>query len=133
MELKLLLDLQELSENFENDYHIDKLEISIDQVLRFRSRSFAIHFEIQVGLCLLTFEQLFIVIIWVIVQWKLLPIRKWIKPRLLFHFCCNYEVLRVRFRLVARLSLLCLEYSCDEDEDRDDKNLPPTYFCELLP
>ena len=39
-----------------------------------------------------------------------MPIRNWIKFRLLFHFCCNHEVFRVRFRLVSRLSLLCMEY-----------------------
>ena len=40
-----------------------------------------------------------------------MPISKWIKFRLLSDFCCNHEVLfRVRFRLVSRLSLLCMEY-----------------------
>ena len=40
LKLKLQLNLQELSENFENNYHINKLENSIDQVLRFHWRSF---------------------------------------------------------------------------------------------
>ena len=67
LELKLQLNLEELSQNFENNYHISKLKISIDQVLQFHSRSFAsllkltllllhFHFEIKVDLCLLTFE-----------------------------------------------------------------------------
>ena len=44
-----------------------------------------------------------------------------------FIFCAvNLEVFRVRFRLVSRLSLLCVEYRCDEDEEREDRILPPT-------
>ena len=26
-----------------------------------------------------------------------------------------------------------MEYRSDKNEERKDKNLPPTYFCELLP
>ena len=55
-----------MSENFEYNYHINKLENSIDKVLRFHSRSFAIllrltsflqdfKFEMLVDLCVLTF------------------------------------------------------------------------------
>ena len=36
----LRLNLEELSENFENNYHINKLENSVHQVLRFHSKSF---------------------------------------------------------------------------------------------
>ena len=42
----------------------------------------------------------------------------------------------MRFGLVSRLSLLCMEYRCDEDEKRENIYLPPTYFanfcCEIL-
>ena len=44
-----------------------------------------------------------------------------------FIFCAvNLEVFRVRFRLVSRLSLLCVGYRYDEDEEREDIILPPT-------
>ena len=41
MKLKLRLNVEELSKTFENNYLINKLENSINQVLRFYSRSFA--------------------------------------------------------------------------------------------
>ena len=45
-----------------------------------------------------------------------------------FHFCCNHRVFRVRFILVSRISLLCMEYRCDEKEIREDKKLPVRTF-----
>ena len=61
-----------MSDNFEYNYHINKLENSIDQVLRFYSSLFAsllkltlflehFNFEMLVDLCLLTFQWSFIV------------------------------------------------------------------------
>ena len=46
-----------------------------------------------------------------------------------FYFCCNHEGFGARFRLVACLALLCMEYRCE----REDRDLPPTYFCKLFP
>ena len=39
MKLKLQLNLEDMPENFEYNYHINELENSYDQVLRFHSRS----------------------------------------------------------------------------------------------
>ena len=50
-----------------------------------------------------------------------------------YHFYRNHEVFRVRFRLVSCLSLLYMEYRRDDDEEREDRSLPPIYFCKFLP
>ena len=41
LKLKLQLNIEELPENFENNYHINKLGNSTDQFLQFHSRLFA--------------------------------------------------------------------------------------------
>ena len=38
----------------------------------------------------------------------------------------------MRFRLVSRLSFLRMKYRCNESEEKENRKLSPTCFCESL-